>query len=155
MYAATTPASSLECAFFAMDDTGIGQNALIDIVHLCIEAGKALKYTIQSFQNNQRIVKQLIIEIDGLLLALASLGHVKHLNEPTFGPLRVALGQCHKVCSEFDALMRNCSTNSRELRTTFRGWLKLRYMDENISGFTDMLALYKSTIYIAVTDANL
>ncbi|KAH8751160.1 hypothetical protein BGZ57DRAFT_775119, partial [Hyaloscypha finlandica] len=40
-------------------------------------------------------------------------------------------------------------------RTSFRDWAKLRYMGDNIDGFRQLLAGYKSTIIIALTDANL
>ncbi|XP_044717868.1 uncharacterized protein HRG_08510 [Hirsutella rhossiliensis] len=39
--------------------------------------------------------------------------------------------------------------------TTFRGWAKLKYMGDDIDGFRRLLSGYKSTITIALTDANL
>ena len=38
---------------------------------------------------------------------------------------------------------------------SFRDWDKLKYMGLNIGDFAQLLAAYKSTIIIVLTDANL
>ncbi|XP_044715337.1 uncharacterized protein HRG_10916 [Hirsutella rhossiliensis] len=48
-----------------------------------------------------------------------------------------------------------CVSQSGGTQTTFRGWAKLKYMGDDIDGFRRLLSGYKSTITIALTDANL
>ncbi|CAG8910134.1 unnamed protein product [Penicillium egyptiacum] len=63
--------------------------------------------------------------------------------------------RCGNACRDFEEELKKCSTRSRAGKTSFRDWAKLKYMGEDIDGFRRMLAGYKSTIIIALTDANL
>lgn len=137
------------------DPLGVA-SALIAIVTATLQTSKALYDTIQSFRSHQRAVQLLLDELVGLNEVLQSLEKlVKSTDDATFRPLRLPLLQCQRACSDFDALMVQCSKRSGQPRTSFRDWLKVRYMESDINGFTSMLAGYKSTISIALGDANL
>lgn len=130
-------------------------SGVIAIVTAALQASKTLYETVQSFRNHQRTVKQLLAELAALSDVLESLESLASQDETMFLPLKRPLVQCRQACSAFGALMLRCSRHSGGSRTSFRDWAKLRYMDSNIAGFTGMLAGYKSTISIALADANL
>ncbi|KAH9203539.1 hypothetical protein DL95DRAFT_529608 [Leptodontidium sp. 2 PMI_412] len=69
--------------------------------------------------------------------------------------LRLPLLRCGKACEDFEALIVKCTTHSGGSKTSFRDWAKLKYMGDDIVGFKNMLAGYKSTIMIALGDANM
>lgn len=130
-------------------------SALIAIVTATLQSSRALYQTVRSFQNHQRAIKQLLAELSALSGVLQSLEGLASQDDAIFLSLKLPLVQCHQACSEFGALIVQCSKHSGGSRTSFRDWAKLRYMDNDISGFTSMLAGYKSTICIALADANL
>ncbi|KZL77394.1 hypothetical protein CT0861_03105 [Colletotrichum tofieldiae] len=131
-------------------------SALIAIVTATIQSSKVLYDTIQSFKNHRKVVTQLVQELTALnevLLALDALVHSE--DDGSLGMLKLPLLQCQRACDEFNMLIIQCSKNSGRPRTSFRDWFKVRYMESDIAGFTDMLAGYKSTISIALGSANL
>jgi hypothetical protein len=69
--------------------------------------------------------------------------------------LDLPLLRCGNACKEFEQEITKCSSRSGGSRTSFRDWAKLTYMGEDIDGFRRLLAGYKLTINIALTDANL
>jgi hypothetical protein len=69
--------------------------------------------------------------------------------------LNLPLFRCGKACREFEAAITKCIAHSGGPRTSFRDWAKLKYMGDNVAAFKQMLAGYKSTISIALADANL
>ena len=60
-----------------------------------------------------------------------------------------------RACSDFEQEILKCSADTTENRTSFRGWARLKYMGEDIDGFRRLLASYKLTISVALTDATL
>lgn len=130
-------------------------SALIAIVTAAIQSSRVLYQTVQSFKNHQRTVRQLMQELEGLGAVLSSLESLSRDNETLFAPLKQPLLQCAESCTDFEALLVACSKNSGGPRTSFKEWFKLKYMESDVAGFTNMLAGYKSTISIALADANL
>ncbi|KAF3351590.1 ABC transporter A family member 2 [Verticillium dahliae VDG2] len=93
-----------------------------------------------------------LASLDGVLRSLFE----AVVEEATFFmPLTLPLRQCSQVCDEFKALVDKCTANSNGARPSIRDWVRLRYMDNDIRGFTEMLAGYKSTISITLADATL
>ncbi|KAL3291013.1 hypothetical protein RB213_005164, partial [Colletotrichum asianum] len=131
-------------------------SALVAIVTATIQTSQTLYDTIQSFRSHQRTVQQLLNELSALKEVLHSLEtHVQGGDDANLASLKTPLLQCRRACADFDTLMIECSKYSGRPRTSFRGWVKVRYMESDIHGFTSMLAGYKSTIAIALGDANL
>jgi hypothetical protein len=131
-------------------------SGLVAIVTVAIQSSKILYQTIQSFKDHPRAVRQLRDELGALHDVLRSLETFSGSDRSIVVPLKLPLTQCAKACAEFQELLVKCTKHSGGLKTTsFRDWAKLRYMDDDINGFTTMLAGYKSTIAIALADANL
>ncbi|KXH63419.1 hypothetical protein CNYM01_12895 [Colletotrichum nymphaeae SA-01] len=131
-------------------------SALIAIVTATIQTSQTLYNTIQSFRSHQRSVQQLLDELSALKEVLQSLDtHIQIEDNANLASLKTPLLQCRRACADFDTLMNECTKYSGRPRTSFRGWVKVRYMESDINGFTSMLAGYKSTIAIALGDANL
>ncbi|KAI8675302.1 Helo-like-N domain-containing protein [Fusarium keratoplasticum] len=131
-------------------------SGLLAIVTATIQSSKVLYQTVQSLRDHPRSVRQLRDELDalgGVLQSLeASAGH-----EPSIlVPLKLPLEQCTKASADFQTLIVRYTRHSEgQGNISVRDWAKLRYMDNDINGFTAMLAGYKSTIAIALADANL
>jgi hypothetical protein len=60
--------------------------------------------------------------------------------------------QCGSACKEFEREIMTCSSKSASGPMRLRD---LRYIGENIDGFTQLLVNYKHTIIIALDEANL
>ncbi|KAL0930155.1 uncharacterized protein CTRU02_214975 [Colletotrichum truncatum] len=132
-------------------------SGILAIVTATLQSSKFLYNTVQSFQNHRRVVQQLFDELTALNNVLQSLETLVRngTDDATLLSLKVPLLQCRRACADFDALIIRCSKNSGRDRTSFRDWVKIRYMEGDITGFTSMLAGYKSTISIALGNANL
>ena len=130
-------------------------SALIGIVTATVQASKALYDTVQSFKNHPRKVRQLKEELEALNLVLQSLRTLVDHDASTLTVLELPLKRCQQACLDFRTIILKCCAHSGGSRTSFRDWATLRYMDSDIAEFTNMLAGYKSTIAIALGDANL
>ncbi len=95
-------------------------------------------------------------ELEALITVLGSLTEtVGATTDLDFSALNLPLLRCGNACKEFEQEIVKCSSRSGGSRTNFREWTKLRYMGDDIDGFRQLVAGYKSTIIIALTDANL
>lgn len=131
-------------------------SALIAIVTATIQSSRALYQAIQSLRDHPRAVRLLTAELESLEAVLASL-HAFSGNDPSIlVPLKLPLTQCTMACADFRDLLIRCTKHSAaSTATSFRDWARLKYMDGDVNGFTAMLSGYKSTIAIALADANL
>lgn len=131
-------------------------SGLVAIVTATIQSSKILYQTVQSFRDHPRSVRQLRDELQALNGVLQSLEAFAGAEPSLLVPLRLPLEQCTKACADFHKLILKCTRHSGASgNTSFRDWAKLRYMDNDVNGFTAMLAGYKATIAIALADANL
>jgi hypothetical protein len=130
-------------------------SGLLTLVVFALESSQTLYQVVQSFQSNQRIVRELRQELEALDGVLESLRETVTNSDAGFTALELPLRQCGKACSEFKAIIVKCTAHSGGTRTSFRDWAKLKYMGDDIDGFKNMLAGYKSTIAIALGDANM
>ena len=131
-------------------------SGLLAVVTATIQSSKVLYQTVQSFRDHPRSVRQLKDELDALAGVLHCLEDSAGREPSILIPLRLPLERCTEACADFRKLIVRCTRHSGEEGTTsFRDWARLRYMDNDINGFTAMLAGYKATIAIALADANL
>ncbi|KAF2719906.1 hypothetical protein K431DRAFT_271654 [Polychaeton citri CBS 116435] len=131
-------------------------SGVIAIVTFTIQSSNSLYEAIKSFQNHPQKVKRLIDELEALKNVLEALKMVVEGPTPEdFNSLELPLKRCAEACKEFEELLASCSKNSGKPRTSFRDWAKLKYLGGDINDFRDTLAVYKSTISIALTGANL
>jgi hypothetical protein len=136
------------------DPIGIA-SGILTLVLFAFQSSQALYQAVSSFQSNQRIVRELKEELEALDGVLQALRETATDAEADFAALKFPLLRCGKACQDFEAVIVKCTSHSDGSRTSFRDWAKLRYMGDDIVGFKNMLAGYKSTIAIALGDANM
>jgi hypothetical protein len=119
------------------------------------QSSTLLYQLVDSFHSNQRAVRELRGELEALTRVLQYLQETVTNTDTDLSMLELLLLRCGKACKDFAAGIVKCTADSGGPRTSFRNWAKLKYMGEDIVGFTNMLAGYKSTISIALTDANM
>lgn len=142
---------------FTMADPISIASGLLALVGFALESSKTLYQLVQSFQSNQRVIRGLKEELEALSEVLESLQVAVTTDDADLAALKVPLLRCGKTCGEFKALIVQCTAHSSgtRTRTSFRDWAKIQYMGDDIGGFRIMLAGYKSTITIALGDANM
>jgi len=131
-------------------------SGLLTLATFAFQSSIALFKTVQSYQFHPKRVRDLSEEVDALSAVLGSLTEtVSATTDVDLSALHLPLLRCGNACKEFEQEIIKCSSRSGGSRTSFRDWAKLSYMGDNIDGFRQLLAGYKSTITIALTDANL
>lgn len=130
-------------------------SAITTIVTLALETSIALYQTIQSLQSREKVIRELRQELEALQGVLRALDESIGNLDVDLVSLEQPLKRCKSSCEDFNSLILRCTSHSTEQRSSRRDWLKLRYMGDDISGFKNMLAGYKSTISIALAYANL
>ena len=130
-------------------------SGLIALTVFALQSSRTLVQLVDSFQNHGRNVQYLKNELGALADVLGSLQETVNQNVVDLSSLRLPLLHCGKACEEFAAVINKCSSHTKEPRTSFRDWLRLSYKGKDISTFTNLMAGYKSTITIALGDANM
>jgi hypothetical protein len=131
-------------------------SGLLTLAAFAFKSSVALYGTVKSFQSHSQRVRDLMEELEALSAVLGPLtDQVSARTDVEFPALDLPLLRCGKACEEFQQELMKCSLRSGGSRTSFRDWAKLRYMGDDIDGFRRLLAGYKLTINIALTDANL
>jgi hypothetical protein len=128
---------------------------LTELTTCAFQSSVKLYRMVQGFQNRPKIVRDLEEELDALCMVLEALAEtVRATDDVDFSALRLPLLRCSEACEEFGKEITKWSSRVRD-RQSFRGWTKLRYMENDMDDFRQMLAEYKSAFIIALTDANL
>jgi hypothetical protein len=131
-------------------------SGLLTLATFAFQSSITLNKTVQSFQPHPRHVRDLDEELKALSKVLRSL--IEAVGAATnihLSALNLPLLRCGNACKEFEQEIRNYLSRSSSSWTSFREWAKIRYLGDDIDGFRQLLAGYKSTIIIALTDANL
>lgn len=130
-------------------------SGLLALATFALQSSKSLYQAVESFQSNGRTIRELREELEALDGVLQSLYQAAAKSNSDLTGLKLPLFRCGKACRDFEAMIIKCTAHSGGSRTSFRDWAKLKYMGDDIIGFKNMLAGYKSTISIALGDANL
>jgi hypothetical protein len=130
-------------------------SGLLTLVAFGLKASTSLYQTVKGYNSHQRNVRELREELEALTLVLESLNEVAPEAQTDFAPLKLPLLCCGNACKDFEKIIVKCAEHSDGPRASFRDWARLKYMGDDITGFKIMLAGYKSTITIAICDANL
>jgi Fungal N-terminal domain of STAND proteins len=131
-------------------------SGLLALATFAFQSSITLYKTVESFQIHPKRVRDLKDELEALSGVLGSLTEtVSATTDVDLSALDLPLLRCGNSCKEFEQEIMKCSSRSGGGQTSFRDWAKLRYMGDDIDGFRQLLAGYKSTIIIALTDANL
>ena len=131
-------------------------SGLVALGTFALDSSIKLYEIVNSFQSHQQRVRDLAEETTSLSTVLASLLEtIQATSGVDFAALEVPLRRCGRACDEFRLEIQKFSSRSAGSRTSFRDWARLRYMGDDIDGFRRLLASYKMTITIALTNANL
>ncbi|EHK27036.1 uncharacterized protein TRIVIDRAFT_211341 [Trichoderma virens Gv29-8] len=131
-------------------------SGLLALSQFAFQSSVSLYETINSYQSHQQRVRELAEEASALSGVLGSLvDTVKATTDIDLSSLEMPLRQCDKACQTFEQQIKKVSSRSTGARASVRDWARLRYMGEDMDGFRRLLASYKMTIMVALTDANL
>jgi hypothetical protein len=138
-----------------MADSLSNASSLLALTLFAFKSSTVLYELVHSFRSNQRTVRELREEIEALKDVLQSLQETATSTDADLTTLKPPLLRCGKACKDFYAVILRCSAHSNGSRTSFRDWAKLKYLGDDIAGFKNMLAGYKSTIAIALGHENM
>ena len=111
---------------------------------------------VKSFKHHNSRVRELSDELISLKNILASLAEtIQAIPDVDLSALRIPLQRCAPAVKAFDEALLRWSDPAVKDRRSYRDWARLRYMGEDLDGFRRLLATYKVTINIALTDATL
>jgi hypothetical protein len=121
-----------------------------------LKSSMALHSIIRGFQSQNKDARALKAEISDLTGVLTSLLETIS-NNPTlnFQPLERPLQRCGNACEEYGKIIARCMKHSNDSRSSMRDWITQKYLQGDINDFRTMLAAHKSTINIALANANL
>ena len=130
-------------------------SAIATFATLAFQSSVTLYNTIQSLKSRDKVIRELRQELESLQNVLQALAESMINLDADLAALEQPLTRCKHACEEFNVLLQRCTSRSTDEKTSRIDWLRIRYMGEDISGFKNMLAGYKSTITIALAYANL
>ncbi|KAL4866008.1 hypothetical protein BDV12DRAFT_140006 [Aspergillus spectabilis] len=131
-------------------------SGLLALATFAFQSSLSLYDMVKSFRSHPTRVRDLMEELEALSGVLGPLvDRVRGTSDTDLSVLNLPLLRCGNACKEFEQEIMKCASRSSATRTSFRDWAKLKYMGDDIDGFRRVLAAYKLTINIALTDANL
>ncbi|KAF4179090.1 hypothetical protein CNMCM7927_002145 [Aspergillus lentulus] len=131
-------------------------SGILTLATFAFQSSVSLYETVNSFRSHPKRVRDLLGELEALSAVLAPLiDLMKSNSDADLSVLELPLFRWGNVCKEFQQEVLRCMSRSDGNRTSFRDWARLRYMGDDIDDFRDLLAGYKPTINIALTDATL
>lgn len=131
-------------------------SGLVTLASFAFQSSITLYETVKSFNSHPKRVRDLLEELESLIAVLDPLKDIITTSAGTSLPaLDLPLKRCGNACKEFEQQLVKCLSRSGGDRKSFRDWARLRYMSDDIDGFRRLLAGYKLTINIALTDATL
>lgn len=111
---------------------------------------------IRGFQSQNKDARALKAEVNDLTAILSSLIETVS-DHPTLNleALKGPLERCGHACEEYGKIISRCVKHSDTPRSSVRDWITQKYLQGDINDFRTMLAAHKSTISIALANANL
>ena len=129
-------------------------SGILALTSFAFQSSGSLCQAVTSLQSNQRTVRELKEELDDLNEVLHELQKMVISGGVDLSLLQLPLLRCGNACKDFKAIIDKCATHS-ESKTSIRDWAKLKYRGDDMGGFKNLLAGYKSTIMIALANANM
>lgn len=132
-------------------------SAVLAAAQYAHETSVSLHGLIRGLQSQNTNARALKTEVDDLAATLESLLDTIACN-PTidFGALAFPLKRCGHVCDDYGTIVKQCIQRSRENpQLIVCDWTRQKYLQGDINDVTAIIAGYKSTINIALADANL
>lgn len=130
-------------------------SGVLALATFAFQCSISLYKTVDGFRSHPKSVCDLLAELEALSTVLAPLVDlVKSNSSVDLSCLELPLLRCGNVCQEFQQEVLKCASRSNSSGASFRDWARLRYIGNNIDDFRDLLAGYKATVNIALTDLN-
>ncbi|QBZ58569.1 hypothetical protein PoMZ_03524 [Pyricularia oryzae] len=131
-------------------------SGVVALVTFALQSSVTLHRTIRSLRSQEKDARALKDELADLTSVLETLletieGHPNI----DFGSLALPLQRCGKTCQKYGELIAKCTRHSTSSRASLRDWITQRYLQGDINNFRNMLSGYKSTINIALANANI
>lgn len=130
-----------------MGDPLSASASVLAIATAAIQSTKSLCAAVQRYKARDKTLNRLYGELEDLVKVLSSLEQAFELEAPVWGLLKGPISRCCQTCREFEVAMERFGGKSM---TGLRDWAKMEFMRDDISGFIDALAGYKSTITIGL-----
>jgi hypothetical protein len=130
-------------------------SGLLALAGFAFKSTQMLYQTVNSFQTNTSVIRELKQELEALMTVLESLREITTDTDTKFDALKLPILHCGNICGDFKVVIEKCVSHSKGDRRSFRDWIKIQYRGDTIDSFKRILAAYKATISIALGDANL
>ncbi|KAG5786778.1 hypothetical protein H9Q69_014148 [Fusarium xylarioides] len=121
-----------------------------------LKSSTVLYTTIRDFQSQDksaRALKNELADLRGVLQSLAET--VDNNGDSNFDVLKLPLLRCGKTCEEYGELIARCTKHPGLSRPSLPDWISQQYLKGDINDFREMVAGYKSTINVALVNANM
>ncbi|KAI6513423.1 hypothetical protein MCOR10_009210 [Pyricularia oryzae] len=131
-------------------------SGIVALMTFALQSSVTLHRTIRSLRSQKKDARAFKDELADLTSVLETLlktieGHPNI----KFGSLAFPLQRCGKTCQKYGELIAKCIRHSTTSRASLRDWITQRYLQKDINDFRNMLSRYKSTINIALANANI
>ncbi|KAI6618495.1 hypothetical protein MCOR08_009043 [Pyricularia oryzae] len=131
-------------------------SGIVALMTFALQSSVTLHRTIRSLRSQKKDARAFKDELADLTSVLETLlktieGHPNI----KFGSLAFPLQRCGKTCQKYGELIAKCTRHSTTSRASLRDWITQRYLQKDINDFRNMLSRYKSTINIALANANI
>ncbi|RMD43588.1 hypothetical protein DV735_g1524, partial [Chaetothyriales sp. CBS 134920] len=130
-------------------------SSVVALTLFAFESSKTLYELFSSFHGHGSKVQRLKEELQVLTAVLDSLASTLKSDPTGLDSLKLPLLHCAKACQECEKMVKKCTSRSDDSRTSFRDWVKFNFMGKDITSFTALVSGFKSTIMVALGDANL
>ncbi|KAJ5982650.1 hypothetical protein N7451_012750 [Penicillium sp. IBT 35674x] len=114
---------------------------------------------IQSFENQPKDIGHLKSELNSLIAVLKPLLSVvsesSAENDPDLVSLKAPLLGCGEACKDLGGLVQKCTKHSHGKKSSVRDWAMLKLLADQIKGAQNVLSMYRTTITLALANANL
>lgn len=137
------------------DPLGLASGTLA-LATFAFQSSVSLYETVKRLHSHPKRVRDLLGELEALSHVLARfVDLIKSNYTGDLSLLDLPLLRCGNTCKEFQQELLRFVSRSNSNQSSFRDWARMTYMGDNINDFCDLLAGYKATINIALTDAAL
>lgn len=133
-------------------------STVLTIGGFALKACIGLHGAIRDFRSQNKDARALKAEVNDLAAVLESLLETIASNPNLdFKALELPLQRCGTSCEEYGKIVAQCTKHSSDeiSRPSMRDWITQKYLQGDINDFRLMLAAHKSTINIALANANL
>jgi hypothetical protein len=125
------------------------------LVVFAFQSSSLLCQVVTSLVTEEPTVRELKEELEDLNTVLEVLRKLAIDTDNDLTMLRIPLFRCGNACKDVEGAIVKYIPQSGESRITARDWMKLKYMEGDMSAFKNQLAGYKSTIMIALSSVNM